>query len=85
MREVSRRLAAALPSGVGDLTSFPASEGAVGAIAERLDGWLSLPERERSGARETLVETTRRLWGWEGVARGVISASRGELDRLPLA
>ena len=28
---------------------------------------------------------TRRLWSWEGVARGVIAASRGELDRLPLA
>jgi hypothetical protein len=31
------------------------------------------------------VETTRRLWSWEGVARGVIATSRGELDRLPLA
>jgi glycosyltransferase involved in cell wall biosynthesis len=85
MREVSRRLAEDLPPEVGRLTSFPVQEGAVGAISERLDGWLSLPERERAEAREKLVATTRRLWSWEGVARGVIAASRGGLDRLPLA
>jgi len=85
MLEVSRQLAATLPPAVGPLTSFPVGEGAVEAIAERLDGWLSLPEAERAAARESLVETTRRLWSWEGVARGVIAAARGELDRLPLA
>ena len=85
MREVSRQLAAALPAEVGALTSFPVGEGAVEAIAANLDGWLSLPEAERAAARKTLVETTRRLWSWEGVARSVLAASRGELDRLPLA
>jgi glycosyltransferase involved in cell wall biosynthesis len=85
MLEVSRQLAATLPPGAGPLTSFPVAEGTVEAIAERLDGWLSLPEGERAAARESLVETTRRLWSWEGVARGVIAAARGELDRLPLA
>jgi glycosyltransferase involved in cell wall biosynthesis len=85
MREVSRRLAAALPPDVGSLTSFRVGEGAVEAIAERLNGWLALPEERRAAAREALVETTRRLWSWEGVAGGVIAASRGELDRLPLA
>jgi glycosyltransferase involved in cell wall biosynthesis len=83
MREVSRQLAAALPAEVGRLTSFPVEEGAVEAIAERLNGWLELPEEERAAAREALVETVSRLWSWEGVARGVIAASRGELDRLP--
>jgi glycosyltransferase involved in cell wall biosynthesis len=85
MREVSRRLAAELPAGVGELTSFPVDEGAVNAIADRLNRWLALPDGERSAAREMLVATTRRLWSWEGVARGVIAAARGELDRLPLA
>jgi glycosyltransferase involved in cell wall biosynthesis len=85
MLEVSRQLAATLPPAAGPLTSFPVAEGAVEAIAERLDGWLSLPEGERAAARESLVETTRRLWSWEGVARGAIAAARGELDRLPLA
>jgi glycosyltransferase involved in cell wall biosynthesis len=83
MLEVSRQLMAALPSRVGRLTSFPVEEGAVEAIAERLNGWLGLPEEERAVAREALVETARRLWSWEGVARGAIAASRGELDRLP--
>jgi glycosyltransferase involved in cell wall biosynthesis len=85
MLEVSRQLAAALPPEVGRLTSFPAAEGAVEAIAERLLGWLALPEAERATVRESLVETARRLWSWEGVARGAIAAARGELDRLPLA
>jgi glycosyltransferase involved in cell wall biosynthesis len=85
MREVSRQLAVALPVEVGRLTSFPVEPGAVGGIAERLSAWLDLPEEEQGEARERLVETARRLWSWEGVARGVIAASRGELDRLPLA
>jgi len=83
MLEVSRQLMEALPSEVGRLTSFPVETGAVEAIAERLNGWLSLSDAERGAAQESLVETARRLWSWEGVARGVIAASRGELDRLP--
>jgi hypothetical protein len=86
MREVSRQLAAALlgPE-LGRLTSFPVAAGAVEAIADRIDGWLELPEAEREAGRGALVETARRLWSWEGVARGMIAASVGELDRLPLA
>lgn len=83
MLEVSRQLMDALPPDVGPLTSFPVAEGAVEAIAGRLNGWLGLPEERRATAREALVETARRLWSWEGVARGVIAASRGDLRRLP--
>jgi glycosyltransferase involved in cell wall biosynthesis len=83
MLEVSRKLAAALPAAAADLVSFPVEEGAIEAIAERLNAWLSMPEAERTAAREALVDTARRLWSWEGVARGAIAASRGELDRLP--
>jgi glycosyltransferase involved in cell wall biosynthesis len=85
MLEVSRRLAAALPAPVARLTSFAVGEGAVEALAERLDGWLALPEPARAAAREALVATARRLWSWEGVARGVVAASQGDLGRLPLA
>lgn len=85
MLEVSRRLAADLPPRVGSLTSFRVEAGAIEAIAARLNGWLGLPEDERETVRRRLVETARRLWSWEGVARGVVAASRGELDRLPLA
>jgi glycosyltransferase involved in cell wall biosynthesis len=83
MLEVARQLQADLPEGVGELTSFPVAEGAVEAIAARLSAWLALPENERERARATLVETVARLWSWEGVARGVLSAAAGELDRLP--
>jgi glycosyltransferase involved in cell wall biosynthesis len=85
MREVSEKLAAALPESAASLTSFPVDENAVLGIASRLDAWLALPEEERQAAREALVATTARLWSWEGVARGVLAAARGELDRLPLA
>ena len=83
MLEVSRQLIEALPGDVGRLTSFPVDAGAVEAIAERLNGWLALPEPERAAAREALVETARRLWSWQGVARGVLAAAAGELDELP--
>jgi len=85
MLEVSRELMKSLSGDVGRLTSFPVEPGAVEAIAERLNGWLSLPEEERAAARESLVETARRLWSWEGVARGVLAASAGRLDELPVA
>jgi len=78
MLEVSRQLMAALSPEIGRLTSFPVGPGAVEAIAERLNGWLSLPEGERAAACEALVATARRLWSWEGVARGVLEASAGE-------
>jgi len=83
MLEVSRELAAALPGEVAGLLSFEIAPGAVEAIAERLNGWLSLDEQVRSRAREALVETVRRLWSWEGVARGVLSAAQGQIDDIP--
>ncbi|MDX6602613.1 MAG: hypothetical protein QOF13_1815 [Solirubrobacterales bacterium] len=84
MLEVSRQLMEALPAEMGRLTSFPVEKGAVEGIAERLNGWLALPEDERARAREALVETARRLWSWEGVAGGVLAASAGQLSGLPL-
>lgn len=83
MLEVSRQLAGALPPAIAELLSFPVETGAVEAIATRLNGWLALPDAERAAAREALVETVGRLWSWEGVARGILAASAGELDRLP--
>jgi glycosyltransferase involved in cell wall biosynthesis len=83
MLEVSRQLAAGLPDEVARLVSFAVEPGAVAALAERIGAWLALPDARREPAREALVETVRRLWSWEGVARGVLGASVGELDRLP--
>jgi glycosyltransferase involved in cell wall biosynthesis len=83
MLEVSRQLMETLPPEVGRLTSFPVEPGAVEAIADRIGAWLALPEGEREAAREALVETVGRLWSWEGVARGVLATSAGELGDLP--
>ena len=83
MLEVARRLREALPEQVGALTSFPVEAGAVEAIAARLNAWLALPEDEREAARKALVGTVSRLWSWEGVARGVLSATAGNLDQMP--
>lgn len=83
MLEVSQHLAAGLPEAVGRLTSFPVENGAVEAIAGRLNAWLALPRAEREAVRGTLVETVRRLWSWEGVARGVLAAAAGDLGDLP--
>ena len=83
MLEVSQRLAGSLPGEVGRLTSFAVGPGAVEAIAERLHCWLGLASAEREGARRSLVDTVGRLWSWEGVARGVLAASAGELGDLP--
>ncbi len=83
MLEVSRQLSPELPAGVAELTSFPVEPGAVEAIASRLQAWLSLPEAEREASRAALVDTVRRLWSWEGVARGVLAAAASELDALP--
>jgi glycosyltransferase involved in cell wall biosynthesis len=83
MREVSRRLAAALPDEVADLTSFPVAAGAVEAIADRLGRWLALPPERRDAARDAMVGTVGRLWSWEGVARGVLGAAASQLDELP--
>ena len=49
MLEVSSQLADSLPPEIAELLSFPVEEGAVEAIAERLNRWLALPEERASG------------------------------------
>jgi glycosyltransferase involved in cell wall biosynthesis len=84
--EVSRELAAELQPDAQGLVSFSLGAGAVASIADRVNGWLDLSPAAREAAARALRETTERLWGWEGVARTVLTASAGELDRLaPLA
>jgi hypothetical protein len=79
---VSRELAADLPAEAARLVSFELGDGAVAAIAERVNGWLALSPEARQSAGRALRETTERLWSWEGVARTVLAASAGDLDAL---
>jgi hypothetical protein len=43
-----------------------------------------MDERERARVRAALAATVRERWSWEGVARGVIAAARGELEGLEM-
>ncbi|HET9119197.1 MAG TPA: glycosyltransferase family 4 protein [Solirubrobacterales bacterium] len=83
MREVSRQLAEVLDPDLAPLLSFPVDADAVAELAERLDGWLAMEPEERQRAGMALARRVDELWSWEGVARTVIAASRGELQALP--
>jgi glycosyltransferase involved in cell wall biosynthesis len=84
LAEVSQALAQAVPAKVAALLSFAVDEGAVQALAACVVGWLRATPEDRAAARRGLVETVRERWSWEGVARGVIAAARGELDDLQM-
>jgi hypothetical protein len=79
---VSAALAQALSPRAASLLSFELDGRAVEGIAERVSAWLAIDDRERADARAALAATVRERWSWEGVARGVIAAARGELEEL---
>jgi glycosyltransferase involved in cell wall biosynthesis len=82
LAEVSRALAPGLPEPVRELTSFGLGSDAVRSIATRVTRWLSAPAELRDAARAGLVETAAARYSWQGVARGVVAAARGELELL---
>jgi glycosyltransferase involved in cell wall biosynthesis len=83
MREVATLLAEAVEPQLASLLSFPVGEEAITELAKRLDGWLALDPDRRRRAGEAMAARVDELWSWEGVARTVIAASRGELEDLP--
>lgn len=83
LAEVSAVLARAVPAEVAPLLSFPVDDAAVPALADRIVAWLRVDHDLREQTRARLVETVRERWSWQGVARGVIAAARGELEALP--
>jgi glycosyltransferase involved in cell wall biosynthesis len=83
MREVSLLLGEAIDPDLAPLLSFPVSPAAVTDLADRLCGWLALDPGRRREASFALARRVDELWSWEGVARTVIAASRGELEGLP--
>jgi glycosyltransferase involved in cell wall biosynthesis len=82
MREVSQLLAEALDPDLAPLLSFSVGSEAVTELAARIGGWLALEPARRHEAGLALAKRVDELWSWEGVARSVIAASRGELDGL---
>jgi glycosyltransferase involved in cell wall biosynthesis len=80
LAEVSDVLARAIPREAARWLSFAVDDRAVPALAECLTGWLSADERVRVRTRAGLVAAVREHWSWEGVARGVIAATTGDLE-----
>ncbi len=83
LSEVAGALAAELPPPARDLVAFPLGDGAVSAIAERLNRLLSLDPGARKEIRDSLVKTVRERWSWERVAGGILAASAGRLEEVP--
>jgi glycosyltransferase involved in cell wall biosynthesis len=84
LAEVSEVLAEEMPPEMAGLLSFPVDDDAVRAIAERVVCWLQADQALKAQVRSALVAATRERWSWEGVARGVIAAARGEPIGRPL-
>jgi glycosyltransferase involved in cell wall biosynthesis len=82
LAEVSEALAGALPADAARLLSFPVDDQVVPALANRVSSWLGAPLELRLATRARLAAAVRERWSWEGVARGVIAAALGQLERL---
>ena len=82
LADVSHALAGAVPEEAAQWLSFPVDDHAVGALAERIVSWLEADPALRSETRAGLISTARERWSWDGVARGVLAAARGELAGL---
>ncbi len=78
LAEVSEVIAAEVPKEAAEWLSFPVDDNAVRAIAGCVLGWLEADEELKRKTRSALVSVARERWSWEGVARGVIAAARGE-------
>jgi glycosyltransferase involved in cell wall biosynthesis len=83
MAEVTAVLAPALEEELRPLLSFEVGPRAVDEIAAKLVRWLTLEDAVRERGADALAERAAARFGWESVARGVISAALGRLDDLP--
>ncbi|HWM08811.1 MAG TPA: glycosyltransferase [Solirubrobacteraceae bacterium] len=83
LAEVARTLGAAAPEAARDWLSFEVGPGAVRELAADLSSWLEAPDDVRAATRAAIVAATRETYSWDGVARSVIAAARGELEGLP--
>jgi glycosyltransferase involved in cell wall biosynthesis len=84
MAEVTAVLAPALDEELRSLLAFRVGPGAAPEIADKLVSWLTLDDAARERAAAALAERAAAHFGWENVARGVVSAALGRLDDLPV-
>jgi glycosyltransferase involved in cell wall biosynthesis len=83
LAEVARTLGAAAPDAARPWLTFDVGPDAVRELAQDLADWLDAPADLRAATRDAIVAATREQYSWDGVARSVIAAARGELDGLP--
>jgi glycosyltransferase involved in cell wall biosynthesis len=83
LAEVARTLGAVVPEPARPWLTFDVGPGAVRELADDLSAWLAAPADLRAATREAIVAATREAYSWDGVARSVIAAARGDLDGLP--
>ncbi len=83
MAEVARTLGAVAPDRAVPWLTFTVGPAAVTELADDLIAWLAAPPDLRAATREAIVAATREQYSWDGVARSVIAAARGELGGLP--
>jgi glycosyltransferase involved in cell wall biosynthesis len=81
--EVARTLREVVPAEARGWLSFEPGPTAVVELADALSGWLGTSEDVRERTRAAIVAETRERYSWDGVARTIIAAGRGELDILP--
>ncbi|HEX5618014.1 MAG TPA: glycosyltransferase family 4 protein [Solirubrobacteraceae bacterium] len=84
LAEVARTLGAAAPAAATPWLTFQVGPTAVRQLADNLSAWLAAPDDLRAQTRDAIVAATREHYSWDGVARSVIAAARGELAGLPL-
>jgi glycosyltransferase involved in cell wall biosynthesis len=83
LAEVARTLGAAAPGAATPWLTFEVGPQAVAQLAANLIAWLEAPADLREATRSAIVAATREHYSWDGVARSVIAAARGELNGLP--
>jgi glycosyltransferase involved in cell wall biosynthesis len=81
--EVRAILAGAVPVAARSWLGFSPGPRAVRDLADRIIAWLEAREDLREETRTGLVDVARESFSWDGVARGVVSAARGEHRALP--
>ena len=79
LAEVSTSLASVVPAEHRELLSFDLGKSSVLELAARINDWMDLHVEERDEMQEPICGEAKRLWSWEGVARGVLDAALGKL------
>jgi glycosyltransferase involved in cell wall biosynthesis len=82
--EVAHTLAGVVPEQVVDWLTFDVGPDAVRELAADLSAWLLADGATKAAARDAIVAVTREKYSWDGVARAVIAAARGDLGDLPV-